>query len=235
LLNSKRINNLAIKQLTNQSSKMNLETIPYKDYEADLPQEGRCILGQMTTEENLVVYQAFNPSIAKYAAENQQFGGSQYSFNRMSWIKPNFLWMMYRAGWATKSNQECILAIEIAKTHFEQILIAAVHSSFKSGVYASKADWQAKLKASDVVMQWDPDHHPNGNKLQRRAIQLGLRNDMLRQFGTDWAVSIQDITGFVREQGQKLTQGKLDELLVIKEQVIEIDDTAIIENLGLAH
>ncbi|OJJ22029.1 hypothetical protein BKI52_08295 [marine bacterium AO1-C] len=214
---------------------MNLETILYKDYEAYLPQEGRCILGQMTNAENLVVYQAFNPSIAKYAVANQQFGGSQYSFNRMSWIKPNFLWMMYRAGWASKSNQECILAVEIAKANFEKILAKAVHSSFKSEVYASKADWQAQLKASEVVMQWDPDHHPNGNKLKRRAIQLGLRNSLLRQFGTDWVVSIQDITEFVHEQGQKLTQGKLDELLVLKEQVIEIEDGDIRESLSLDH
>jgi len=25
--------------------------------------------------------------------------------NRMTWIKPNFLWMMYRSGWASKKNQ----------------------------------------------------------------------------------------------------------------------------------
>ncbi len=212
---------------------MNLETILYRDYETDLPQEGRCILGQMTNTENLVVYQAFNPSIAKYAVEHQQFGGSQYSFNRMSWIKPNFLWMMYRAGWASKSNQECILAVEIAKVHFERILSEAVHSSFQSNRYASKADWQAQLKASNVVMQWDPDHQPNGNKLQRRAIQLGLRNDLLRQFGTEWVVSIQDITEFVLEQGQKLSQGKREELLVIKEQLIEIEDSEVRDRLGL--
>ncbi|MFM7854759.1 MAG: DUF4291 family protein [Flammeovirgaceae bacterium] len=27
------------------------------------------------------------------------------SLNRMTWMKPNFLWMMYRSGWATKHNQ----------------------------------------------------------------------------------------------------------------------------------
>jgi hypothetical protein len=29
-----------------------------------------------------------------------------------------------------------------------------------------------------VRLQWDPDHHPNGSPLKRRAIQLGLRNDV---------------------------------------------------------
>jgi hypothetical protein len=213
---------------------MNLQTILYKDYETHLPQEGRHILGQMTNAENLIVYQAFNPSIAKYAVANQQFGGSQYSFSRMSWIKPNFLWMMYRAGWASKHNQERILAIEISKTHFEAILEEAIHSSYVQEVYGSKAAWQQQLKASDVVMQWDPDHHPNGNKLQRRAVQLGLRNTMLKNFGTTWAVSIQDITDFVLEQGKRLQDRKMDELLVMQEQVIELDQPDIVKKLGLA-
>lgn len=213
---------------------MNLQTILYKDYEAYLPQEGRHILGQMSNAENLIVYQAFNPSIANYAVANQQFGGSQYSFSRMSWIKPNFLWMMYRAGWASKHNQERILAIEISKTHFEAILDEAIHSSYVQEVYGSKAAWQQQLKASDVVMQWDPDHHPNGNKLQRRAVQLGLRNTMLKNFGTTWAVSIQDITDFVLEQGKRLQDRKMDELLVMQEQVIELDQPEIVKKLGLA-
>ncbi|HOY05022.1 MAG TPA: DUF4291 family protein [Saprospiraceae bacterium] len=63
----------------------------------------------------LLVYQAFNPAIAAYAAEHRRFGGPAYSFNRMSWIKPNFLWMMYRAGRAAKPSQERILAIEYSR------------------------------------------------------------------------------------------------------------------------
>jgi hypothetical protein len=83
-------------------------------------------------------------------------------------------------------------------------------------------------------MQWDPDHHPNGNKLQRRAVQLGLRNTMLKNFGTTWAVSIQDITDFVLEQGKRLQDRKMDELLVMQEQVIELDQPDIVKKLGLA-
>jgi hypothetical protein len=49
-------------------------------------------------EEYVVVYQAYKPSIAQFAVENQCLGGPDFSFNRMSWIKPNFLWMMYRCG-----------------------------------------------------------------------------------------------------------------------------------------
>lgn len=31
---------------------------------------------------------------------------------------------------------------------------------------------------SSVRLQWDPDHHPDGSPRRRRAIQLGLRNDV---------------------------------------------------------
>ena len=42
---------------------------------------------------------------------------------RMTWIKPSFLWMMYRAGWGKKDeNQKRILAIDISIEGFEWAL-----------------------------------------------------------------------------------------------------------------
>ena len=38
----------------------------------------------------------------------------------MTWIKPSFLWMMYRAGWGYKDdNQRRILAIDLDRADFE--------------------------------------------------------------------------------------------------------------------
>ena len=34
------------------------------------------------------------------------------------------------------------------------------------------------LAQCDVRLQWDPDHSPVGGNLTRRAIQLGLKNDV---------------------------------------------------------
>ena len=42
------------------------------------------------------VYQAYNPLIAKEAVLLQTFG-KNFNVNRMTWIKPSFLWMMYRS------------------------------------------------------------------------------------------------------------------------------------------
>lgn len=85
-----------------------------------LPGNGKQIIGY-TEEENIIVYQAFNPGIADYAVAHLQFGGTHYSFNRMSWIKPGFLWMMHRAGWAQKEHQQKILAITLPIIHFKTI------------------------------------------------------------------------------------------------------------------
>ncbi len=100
---------------------MKIETHNYEVAQKLLPSSGQQIIAQHT-EEELVVYQAYRTSIADYAVANQQFGGPDFSYNRMSWIKPNFLWMMYRCGWAEKENQERVLAIWLKNTAFLNIL-----------------------------------------------------------------------------------------------------------------
>lgn len=200
---------------------MKLRTELYISQKERLPEKGKHIIGQINNDQ-IVVYQAFNPKISQYAVEHQRFGGSHYSFERMSWIKPNFLWMMYRAGWASKEHQQNILAISLPLERFKEIYYLAVHSSFQKHIYQSEEDWKQKLQKSTVRLQWDPDHDPNGNKLERRAVQLGLRGDTLRTFATEWLTEIEDITDFVKEEHQKVLANKLNELVVPFEEIIEI-------------
>lgn len=213
---------------------MYLKTIPYPKYEENLPQKGQHILAQCS-DENIIVYQAFNPRIAKYAVANQEFGGEHYRFSRMSWIKPNFLWMMYRCGWAEKEAQKRVLAIEISKVNFEKILESAVFSAYKSHIYQTQENWKAALESSSVRLQWDPDHDPYGAKLDRRAVQLGLRGEVLRTFATDWIISIQDITSFVLEQGAKVKTQQLNNLLVMEEAVYTVKSEKARQAIALSN
>lgn len=73
------------------------------------PADGRHILAQYD-DTSLVVYQAYRPAIADFAVKHQRFGG-EFSYTRMSWIKPNFLWMMFRAG-RFASHEDWKAAIE---------------------------------------------------------------------------------------------------------------------------
>ncbi|MDB6132343.1 MAG: hypothetical protein JWM59_586 [Verrucomicrobiales bacterium] len=157
---------------------MTLTVHPYSEQLERWPRSGRHILAQFD-DDSIVVYQAYRPAIARFARQHQRFGG-EFSFSRMSWIKPNFLWMMHRSGWATKEGQEHILAVRLRRAFFDEVLQSSVASSFGASGYAEHEEWKAALAGSDVRLQWDPDHDPHGHPVQRRAVQLGLRGEMLR-------------------------------------------------------
>ncbi|CAD5113011.1 DgyrCDS2213 [Dimorphilus gyrociliatus] len=177
------------------------------------PTEGKHILAQYDNN-SVIVYQAYKPSISDYAVKNQVFGGPDYSFKRMSWVKTNFLWMMYRSGWATKSDQERILAIRISRAAFENIL---------SNAYTGQKEKAMETK-SNIRLQWDPDHTPSGTKLNRRAIQLGLKNEALEQFAKNDIISITDITMEVRRQHQLWQTGGLESLQTPIERVYPVPE-----------
>ena len=150
------------------------------------------------TDETIRVYQAYNKTIAEEAVRNGPFG-AHFSMNRMTWIKPSFLWMMYRCGWAQKENQEHVLAIDIKRSGFDKAVNNAVISTFSENLGVSKEEWQKLVKGSDVRVQWDPEKDIDGNDLPYRSIQIGLRGDAVEEYVHDWIVRITDITEYVNE------------------------------------
>ncbi|RZJ92949.1 MAG: DUF4291 family protein [Hymenobacter sp.] len=61
------------------------------------------------------VYQAYHARIAQPAVEQQSLTLPHFKADRMTWIKPSFLRMIYRLGWASKENKERILAIMLKR------------------------------------------------------------------------------------------------------------------------
>src|SRR5688572_13876492 len=151
-----------------------MNTEKYVEQKKRLPEEGNHIIGRVE-QDSIIVYQAFNSQITQYAVSNQKFGGPNYSFNRMSWIKPGFLWMMHRAGWASKENQQHILAIALPMIHFKKILAQATITSYDDKFFDSQEKWKAELEKTEVRLQWDPDHDPFGSIERRKAIQIGMK------------------------------------------------------------
>jgi len=209
---------------------MNLVVESYQSQNARCPRDGRHILAQFD-ETSIIVYQAYRPSIGRLAAEHQYFGG-EFGLKRMSWIKPNFLWMMYRCGWGKKPDQEVVLAIRLKRWAFDEILRQAVHSSFDSTVYGDPEKWKEAVASSDVRLQWDPDHSPSGEPLARRAIQLGMRGQALAKYAKDWLIEVQDISDFVSEQGQHVSNREMSKLMTPKEAVYPISDIETAKKLG---
>jgi hypothetical protein len=126
-----------------------------------------------------------------------------------------------------------ILAVWVKRSAFDEILAAAVHSSFVPEVYGNETDWKQAVKQSSVRLQWDTDYDPWDAKVERRAIQLGLRGDFLSSYARDWIVNIEDISEFVRQQRQNRQAGIAD-LLTPFESVYPVDNPYIAKKLGLS-
>jgi hypothetical protein len=211
---------------------MKLLTEPYLEQTRRWPVQGRHILAQFD-DHSVVVYQAYRPEIGQFAATHGYFGGG-FSLDRMSWIKPNFLWMMYRSGWGTKNGQEVTLAVWLRRPAFDAILKQAVHSTFVPAVHSDEAAWQRALAESSVRLQWDADHDPSGARLERRAIQLGLRGEMLAHYARDWIVHIEDISTFVEEQRAHANPVAYARLTTPREAVSPVEEAETASRLGLS-
>lgn len=158
------------------------------------------------TEDIVRVYQAYNKVIADEAVKNGTFGSS-FKLDRMTWIKPSFLWMMYRCGWGTKENQEHILAIDIKREAFDYIVQNAVISTYDDNIGISHEEWKEQIKTSEIRCQWDPERDLFGNPLEYRSIQLGLRGNAVQKYVNDWIVSIEDITEYVKKLREQKSRG----------------------------
>ncbi|RQX13193.1 DUF4291 domain-containing protein [Micromonospora ureilytica] len=146
--------------------------------------------------DTITVYQAYPPEIALPAVAAGRFV-APFKRERMTWIKPSFLWMMYRCGWATKPGQERVLAIDITREGFEWALARACLSHYDRGLHGDRATWSRQLRASPVRVQWDPERTLHLNALPHRSLQVGLSGEAVARYVDDWLVSITDVTSTV--------------------------------------
>ena len=161
------------------------------------------------TPETITVYQAYPPGIARPALAAGRFV-PPFKRERMTWIKPSFLWMMYRCGWATKPDQETVLAVEITRTGFEEALAQACLSHFDPARYASHEEWSRQLEESPVRVQWDPERSLRLGALPYRSLQVGLSGTAVHRYVDEWLVRLTDVTPLVREIHELVLAGDDD-------------------------
>ena len=163
------------------------------------------------TDTTIRVYQAYNDKIADSALANQRFV-EPWSSTRMTWIKPSAIWMGYRSGWGHKDiNQSRILALNLYRPMFDELLANAVPASAKENI-------------RDVIVQWDPERtigelsfEPNKNAYtsvlpETRSLQMGLSSKisvMLTMNNGPLLHSITDMTSVFNEIGHCLSTGML--------------------------
>jgi hypothetical protein len=146
-------------------------------------------------DQSIVVYQAYSPAIAAPAVAAQRFV-PPFKMERMTWIKPSFLWMMYRCGYAQKEGQERVLAVRITRTGFDWAVSNAVASSISG--------------KPSVRVQWDPERGLNHEALEHRSIQIGLTREAVDMYVNEWTVGITDVTSLAREVHEKVRARDLD-------------------------
>jgi hypothetical protein len=160
------------------------------------------------TASTVTVYQAYRPQIGLPAARDGRFPAA-WKRDRMTWIKPSFLWMMYRSGWGTKEGQETVLAVEIAREGFAWALEHACLSHYEPGLHPDRAAWQGQLQQSPARVQWDPERDLHLRPLPHRSLQLGLTGAAAHRYADEWTVSITDITTLARTVHHHVRDGDL--------------------------
>lgn len=172
-------------------------------------EEPRHRIRAVHTESTVTVYQAYSPEIGVPAVREGRFPGV-WKRDRMTWVKPSFLWMMYRCGWGTKEGQETVLAVEISRDGFEWALRNACLSSHVQGLHPDRATWQRQLRRAPARVQWDPERDLRLQPLSYRSLQLGLSGEAVRRYADEWTVAIRDVTPLAREIHGLVRRGELD-------------------------
>lgn len=156
------------------------------------------------------VYQAYSDAIADSALAHGTFVSPPFKMDRMTWIKPSFLWMMYRAGWGLKdAGQKRILAIDITREGFEWAL---AHSCLShADTTMKKEEWERLKNSAPVRIQWDPERDLLLQPLPYRAIQIGLSKEAVELYVREWIHRITEVTNLAHTIRDLVICNKHDE------------------------
>jgi len=158
-------------------------------------------------KNTIAVYQAYNKQIALPAIKNNRFE-KPFSFNRMTWIKPSYLWLMERSNWGLKSNQEYILGIKIYREYWEQALEIGILTHPDKAIYKNGWEWEQAFEKAKVHIQWDPERSLKGAKLNVRSIQVGISRHLIEAYNQSWIHEIIDLTPLTKKIHALCKQGK---------------------------
>ena len=144
-------------------------------------------------KDTIVVYQAYAASIGIPAVRAQRFV-APFSFRRMTWIKPSFLWLMHRSNWGQKDNQQVTLAVRIKRTGWDKALSLGVLTHPEPVANISRTVWETQFENARVHIQWDTERSLRGAGLNHYSIQVGISRHLIREFVDDWIVGIENVS-----------------------------------------
>jgi Domain of unknown function (DUF4291) len=148
--------------------------------------------------ETIRVYQAYRDEIADAALAAGRFV-PPFRRSRMTWIKPSFLWMMYRCGWTEKeAGQRRVLAIDLSRAGFESALRQACPSD----------ETNPTARKAHVRVQWDPERDLYLRRLPMRSLQVGLSGPAIAAYADEWTVRLSEVTELAKTIREHLRRGE---------------------------
>jgi len=186
------------------------------------------------TDDTIRVYQAYSNTIANSALAHGKFISPPFKIERMTWIKPSFLWMMYRAGWGKKDdNQKRILAIDISREGFEWALEHSLMSNHTSKY--TKEAWLKLKETTPVRIQWDPERDLFLEALKYRTIQIGLSNEAVPLYVNEWIQNITEVTELASQIHSLVQENRIEEAkLLLPEEIPYIPSEKIQEKIEIS-
>ena len=183
--------------------------------------------------QTITVYQAFGDAIADAALAQGRFA-PPFSFGRMTWVKPQLLWLMERSQWAQKTHQTRILAVRLKRTGWDEALRTGVLTHPEPSAWPDPDGWRRAFAAATVHVQWDTDRGLRGEALQRNAIQVGIGRAAVERFNTEWVAGLEDLTPRVMKMAKLLKEGRADaaKRLLPEERPYPVD-AAVGRRLGM--
>src|SRR5262245_34215720 len=161
---------------------------------------------------SIVIYQAYNDPIADAAIKAGRFV-APFSFNRMTWIKPSFRWLMHRSNWGQKRGQERTLRVRISRNGWDRALSIGVLTSPDGPTYREPGAWEIAFQHAKVHVQWDTERSLTGAPLDHYSIQVGLSRHVIHQFVEEWTVAIEDFTPTVAKIYKLVRAGRTDDAI----------------------
>lgn len=89
-------------------------------------------------DNTIRVYQAYCREIAEEAVMLGTFG-KRFKMERMTWIKPSFLWMMYRCGWGLNGIMYAQLIADVVSALITVFMAVKLHKKLDCEENISKA------------------------------------------------------------------------------------------------
>lgn len=181
-----------------------------QDHNQDTPASPHRQIRATYDETTIRVYQAYSDVIADAALAKGTFTSPPFKMERMTWIKPSFLWMMYRAGWGLKdTGQARILAIDITREGFEWARAHSCPSHPDESM--TREEWQRVKENAPVRIQWDPERDLLLQPQAHRTIQMGLSKEAVKLYTSQWIRQINDVTPLVHEIHSLVLENRFSE------------------------